>query len=511
MEVTMNMNPLCVASRAAISLLAATMGVMAVACSAEVNPRTGEISSDPTTDGASSDATTDGMSSAPDGDADGASRSGLGVPAIDPVDPHRFVIDGKPWMPAGYYPGASFAMTTGDYKCDFLAYAKDYVDVASSFGINYFRIWINWGTIDSRNYNRNASDAHILHPYQRTGPGKAVDGKPKVDLDKFNDAYFDHIAQSVDYAAAHGMVVQLMLLDCGHIYYSAELVARDYFKAANNVNGIDWSNKTEWIDLKGDIFPYLKAFVERVVATVGDRPGIIWETCNEKLGRPFATYTQVATDPFHVAMGKVVRAKESDLGYPAHLIMPLDLPEHRTVAGHRTPAPKDEESIAHMHGRLAGEQHGWNVPLISDNDCCGGEPDADLMREKAWAALTAGAYVDVFNNELPSRSVLHNANTADGMKYVSLTRAFVEGQQVDLRDLDPADELVTGNAWAAARAGDEYVVYLPRGGSTTVSDLASTAVGTWFDPHDGATSAAGSGPKFTAPDGRDWVLHVRVP
>jgi hypothetical protein len=302
-----------------------------------------------------------------------------------------------------------------------------------------------------------------------------------------------------------------MLFDCGHIHYSAGLAARDYFKADNNVNGLDWSAESEWLDPEGPIFSYVRAFVEEVVATVGHEPGLIWETCNEKFGSAVDAYDVVAADPLHVAVGNAVRAKESDLGYPAHLIMPLDLPEHRTVAGHRTPAANNPESIADVHARLAGEQFAWNVPLITDNDCCPGEPDADFVRQKAWAALTAGAYIDVFNNELCFESVLSNANTAAGMRYVSLTRAFVEGEGVDLVGMRPADELVTGGAWATAREGDEYVVYLSAGGSTEIQGLAPTAVGTWFDPRQGTTSSAGAGPAFTAPDSGDWVLHVRVP
>jgi len=437
----------------------------------------------------------------------GGGTAGLGVPAIDPADPHRFVMNDLPWYPVGYYPGASFAMTSADYGGDYQAYTEAYVDLAANHGINFFRIWINWGTVDAS--TMDDWDAYILHPYLRTGPGEAVDGKPRVDLDQLDPDYLTRIEQAVAYAASRGMVVQLMLFDCGHIHYNATLAARDYYRGANNINGLDWSTEGEWLDPDGAVFDRIQAFVEAVVAAVGDQPGIIWETCNEKFGSPFDTYQAAANDPFHVAVAQVVRAKEQELGYPTHLIMPVDLPEHRTVAGHRTPASNNAETIVEMHDRLAGEQFAWDVPLITDNDCCLGEPDADFIREKAWAALTAGAYIDVFNNELTYAATLQNQNTADGMRYVALTRQFVEDQGVDLVGMAPADELVTGGAWALARPGDEFVVYLRAGGSTELQQPPASPQAVWFDPRQGGTQPAGSGPAFTAPDGSDWVLHVR--
>ncbi|NOY90330.1 MAG: cellulase family glycosylhydrolase [Deltaproteobacteria bacterium] len=456
---------------------------------------------------ASRDATLDATPDAtPDSAAPDGSAARPGVLQIDPADPHRLLRDGRPWQLAGYYPGAAFNMTSRDYAGDFQAYTEAYVDLASSHGLNYFRIWINWGTVDAA--TREHWDAYMLHPYLRTGPGDAVDGKPRVDLDQFNPQYFERIDQAVRYAGDRGMVVQLMLLDCGHIHYNAELADRDYYRAANNINGLDWSTEDEWLDPSGPVFARLRAFVERVVSTVGDQTNIVWETCNEKFGSDISSYEVVASDPFHVAIADIVRAKERELGFPEHLIMPIDLPEHRTVAGHRTPSSWSPESIDEMHRRLADEQFAWNVPLITDNDCCRGEPDAAFMRKKAWAAFTAGAYIDVFNNDMARRAVLENSNTADGMTYIARTLEFVRSENVELVGMVPSDALVSGGAWALARPDQEFVVYLPAGGSTDVQRLPSSFTAVWFNPRDGGTQPAGSGPSFTAPDDSDWVLYI---
>lgn len=448
---------------------------------------------------------------APDAAPPDAGPPPLSVPEIHPVDPHRLAMNGALWWAAGYYPGAALNMTGDDYGGDHDAYNQAFIDLAAQHGINLFRIWINWGNLGAG----DGWDNHILHPYPRPGPGLAADGEPRLDLDQFNPDYFDLIERSVTYARQRGVVVQVMLLDCWHVGYGESYGFHDldYFKGPNNTNGVDFSTEAEWLDPSGTIFSYNAAFVEQVVETIGDQPNIIWETCNEKrLGSPPDDPSTWAQDPFHAALADVIRARETALAYPSHLIMPVDLPEHRTVAGHRTPTNgrPDPESIDDMHDRLATVQFGWNLPLISDNDCCPGEPDAVFVRRKAWAALTAGAHVDVFNNEAYLAAVLASQNTADGMRWVALTRAFIADLGVDLVGMVPLDATVDSGAYAFGRAGDEYVIYQRSGDAFAVTGLPATYSATWFNPRDGATQAATPGPTFTPPTTADWVLHVKA-
>jgi hypothetical protein len=434
------------------------------------------------------------------------------LPALDPSDPHRLSRGGKPWYPAGYYPGAAINMTGPGYKGDYLAYMTDFINKAASFKINYFRIWLNWGALPSAG---GTWDKYVLPPYQRTGPGQASDGKPKLDVSQFNPQYFSLLQKVVDLASSKGMVVQAMLLDCWHVGYGLNYGFHDldYFAAQNNVNGVDWSTESEWLDPNGAVFSYNEKFVQKVVATIGDRDNVVFETCNEKKQGDHSTLAATAADAFHLAVAKAIHAEEKQLGLERHLVMPVDLPEHRTVAGHRTPTngASNQESIPTMRSRLTGTQLAWGAPLISDNDCCAGEPDAAFIRKKTWAALTAGAHVDVFNNELYQASVLGDANTANGMKWVGLSRTFIESQNVDLRGTKPMDSIATNGAWVLAKPGNEYIVYLQSGGSTTLSGLPTSRTASWFNPKNGGTSNAGNGPTFTAPSNADWVLYVTSP
>ena len=57
------------------------------------------------------------------------------------------------------------------------------------------------------------------------------------------------------------------------------------------------------------------------------------------------------------------------------------------------------------------------------------------------------------------------------MRYIGYTRKFLEDLNVNLTGMVPSDYLVT-NGWCYARPGDEYIVYLISGGTTTVCGFA---------------------------------------
>jgi len=432
-----------------------------------------------------------------------------GTPEIHPGDPHLFVVNGRFWFPVGYYGGAALNMTGADYAGDYMRYNRELMDKLAANGINLLRTWINWGTLAGLGWTE-----HVEHPFIRAGPGSTLDGRPRFDLTQFNQAYFELIEQAVRYAQTRGIVVQIILLDCWHtgIGIRKGTRERDYFYGSNNINGITWNDEPDWADTNGKIFALNMRFVRKVVEAIGKQPNIIWETCNEKREGDHSTWRASATDRFHLEVAKVIRRSETDFGYSPHLIVPIDLPEHRTVAGHTTHQPsarRQFETIVDMRRRLIDEQRAWDVPLISDNDCCREEPDAEFMRRKAWAALTAGAHVSVFNDALYRRGVLSSRNTANGMRWTGLVRRFVEDLKVNLAGMQPADGLVRGGAWTIARPGREFILYLPHGGDARVSGLPRRYRAHWFDPREGTLIPAQAAEAFHAPDDRDWVLYIR--
>jgi hypothetical protein len=75
-------------------------------------------------------------------------------------------------------------------------------------------------------------------PWARTGPGSAADGKPRFDLSRLDQAYFDRLRGRVEAARARGIYVSVMLFDgfALHLSRTPDNVRGHPFHAGNNVN-----------------------------------------------------------------------------------------------------------------------------------------------------------------------------------------------------------------------------------------------------------------------------------
>ncbi len=417
-----------------------------------------------------------------------------GIPSIHPEDPHRLQRDGQTWYPVGYYPALG-ALTTD--QNDYATYYKTLLDTLARHEINYLRNAFTMG----QQYG------NAIVPYQRTGPGTAADGRPKYDLSQFNQAHFDYWFDVVSYANKKNIVVQIPLLDFWHnsrwvIEKTGDPTREwglkyDFYQGRNNINGVDVNTHGEWLDPADPVFEYQKALIAKAIETLGGLPNIVWEVANEPKSLPDGR-----TDAWLAQLADFITRYEKSLGLKPHLVVPRDIPRHEDTPGHWLDPP------ARVHAELV-ERFSDDQPLISDNDCCVETPPADYRRHKAWAALTAGAHVSLFHYLLYDTAIVHSPDAAEGMRYLGFLNRFLRARQIDLAGMAPADRLVS-RGWALARAGEEYVIYLPSGGRTRVHDLPRTFVATWFNPRDGSLSPA-TCPPFTAADRADWVLHIRRP
>lgn len=408
-----------------------------------------------------------------------------GPPRIHPSEGRRLYWNGATWYPVGYYP-ANGALVSD--QTDYAQFYKTLLDRLAENRINYMRAVFNMG--------QPYGDAMTV--YQRTGPGLAADGRPKFDLTRFNQTYFDYWRTVAEYALSKGIVLQICIMDLWHNHDTIVEdngpgkvwgMQFDFYRGANNINGVDAANHTEWMSEAHPVFAYHQALIRKLVDTMGDLPNIVWEIGN-----------QTGRTDWELRMAEILTSYEQSRGLPVRLVMPRDLPGHQFVPGQCVADP------VQVQGLLA-EAFPWNLPLLADNDCIyPGHPHT--RRHRAWAALTAGAHINLFHLELVSPGVLHSQDAADGMRYLGYLRTFLEELDVDLLGMRPANDLVT-NGWAYAKPGREYIVYLISGGSTTISGLPASYTAVWFNPRNARMRPAGEGPSFTAPDDHDWVLHIR--
>src|SRR5262245_28670869 len=415
------------------------------------------------------------------------------VPRPNPYEPRRLLMNGSTWYLAGYTPGLSLLI---DQANPVTSRYQSLMDKMAGNGINSFR---NWFTAGQPFGNTSV-------PYQRTGPGLAADGRPRFDLTRFNQAHFDYFRQVVEYARARGIVVQLSLFDFWH---GSEWVIttngdpqrewglkHDFYVSGNNINNLHVNNESQWLNTNHPVFQYQKALVAKVIDTLGDLPNIIWEVCNE-------AFPENIGFPWQIALANYITSYEQSKGLTAHMVMPRDTLNHENTPGYEL-----YPDVRVIHSDMMSA-YSWNRPLIANNDSSAEVYTPGYRRQEAWGVLTAGGHLDFFHFAMLRQSTLDSQDVTDGMRYVGYTRKFLNGLNVNLTGMSPSDYLVT-NGWCYARNGDEYIVYLMSGGSTTVWNLPALHTATWFNPRNGVQSAAGVGPSFTAPDGNDWVLHIRA-
>lgn len=175
-----------------------------------------------------------------------------------------------------------------------------YLEFLQRYNHNFIRLW-TWDSFawDTRANGRHGKD-FVHHcaplPWARTGPGKALDGKPKFDLSKFNPNYFERLRKRVIKAGERGIYVSVMLFEGWGLRHGNRNRAnapdgwayRSHpFHPDNNIKGItgDLNGDGHVLEVHSldnpDITPLQKAYIHKVIDTVNDLDNVLFEVANE--------------------------------------------------------------------------------------------------------------------------------------------------------------------------------------------------------------------------------------
>ncbi|MCH9646650.1 MAG: tandem-95 repeat protein [Deltaproteobacteria bacterium] len=469
-----------------------------------------------------------------------------GIPTLRPdLDPHRFFIGDQPMLMAGYYPGIQ-ALLVKQPGFGLHHQYRSLLTQMESHDLNLLRVVLTMGM---------AYRSHDwLHPYEQTNEccvyESNFDHVPdfnKFDVNTFNDDYFDYWDAVITDAAVKGIVVQTALIDGFHsrVFHESQAeaaplenfgLAFSYYRNTNSNIGDGIEHAPQDFYRKQEVVEKQEALVIKSVEELCHHQNVIWEIANEAVvsegnhqpaGFGGRTWFEVMED--------AIRQTEQAKGCQPHLIMHLDSPDHRELAGHWTPSgglrpddpfsaddpsvdDEDEEYLGVYEGLVHSFFNDYpDQPLIADNDCCYLPGTPELLRKKAWLSLVAGANPSMLVFDVPQLG-LGSPTVSQGMKAVGLTRRLVEKFDIDLLGMEPRGDLITQNAgdyvWPLARAGEQYIVYLYNGGTVTFAGgaLPVDYEAHWFDPRSGASEAISPLPangSFSKPSGEDWVLFVR--
>jgi hypothetical protein len=157
----------------------------------------------------------------------------------------------------------------------------------------------------------------FISPYVRTGPGKAMDGEPIYDLDKWNPEYFERLHRFLDAASKRGIVVELTVLSNTYVGDIWEL---NPLRAENNlqhVGAVDWQ---DYISLKNqELVKRQSRYLRKIIEETSGYDNVYYEICNEP-GGGFAGHASPAdVDAWQSEMARVMREEMKRLNKP-HLL-----------------------------------------------------------------------------------------------------------------------------------------------------------------------------------------------
>jgi hypothetical protein len=399
---------------------------------------------------------------------------------------------------------------------------------------NFMRMWVwenaKWAPWTTGDYFVDPM------PYQRTGPGIALDGKPKFDLRRFNQRYFDRLRERVIAAGDRGIYVAVMLFQ-GWSYRKLDKPGDPWrghpFHIDNNVNGINGNpngDRYGWevhsLELP-EITALHKAYVHKVIDTLNDLDNVLYEITNES--NPGSVAWQ-----YHII--EIIRAYEANKPKQHPILMSTleDGAHHDRMAS----SPADATSPV---GPAATNPPAANGPrvIISDTDHIfgiGGD------HHWVWMSFTRGynpIYMDpIMDPEWGSRSPNKRPKIESARRAMGDTLRYAV--RTNLAAMAPRGDLCS-TRYCLANPGNEYIAYLPFGShwmepwieatpyplegwirdlnlfkrSATLDLSASTKVFNveWFDPKSGRTTAGGKVPggthrTLTAPFKGDAVLYL---
>jgi hypothetical protein len=370
-----------------------------------------------------------------------------------------------------------------------------YLDFLTKHHHNFVRLWAWDSTIWDTQANAELGKDFVHHvaplPWQRTGPGKALDGKPRFDLTKFEQEYFDRLQKRVQAAGGRGIYVSVMLFEgWGLMHGNRGRAAPEGwawrghpFNPANNINGLPVAGAT---DVHGRVHrlgnsavnDLQAAYIRKVVDTVGEFDNVLYEVINEG-GEMEWDWWVVKTIKDHERS----KPKQHAIGITGHgaerltsmLASPANWISPGRVDGYAEEPPAWDDK--HKKVSLLDTDHIWGV---------GGNA------AWVWKSFLRGhnpIFMDPYDGSVLGKP--NDKRWPPVYRAMGDTRRFA--QRVNLSAMTPADQLAS-TKYCLAAAGKEYLVYVPDGGAVSV-DL-SAAEGSfnveWFDTQQSKTIVAGA-------------------
>jgi hypothetical protein len=353
-----------------------------------------------------------------------------------------------------------------------------------SFGHNFTRGW-TWETTtwNAANVGWGGWDHTVApHPWVRTGPELALDGKPKFDLEKINPDYIERLVTRVTKAQQNGIFFSVMLFEGYGIQFVDGAWPSHPFHPENNINGINADKDGDGNGLEVHrledpaVLRVQEAYVRAVLDALNDFDNVLYEIGNEM--HPSTTEWQ-----YH--MIRFIKDHEATLPkqHPVGMTFQHAGGSNQTLFD----SPADWISPSRTGGYRDNppDAKGAKV-VISDTDHLWGiGGDADWV----WRTTTRGLN-PIFMDSYDQKVLTRNHPNFEHVRQ-SLGHAIAFTKRMDLARATPQDALAS-SGFCLADPGISYLVFVPGGGEITVNlaDAQGTFAVEWHHPATNETKQA---------------------
>lgn len=390
-------------------------------------------------------------------------------------------------------------------RFDFLAY----LGFLESHHHNFIRLW-RWEFPQWTERNKQQPFYCEPQPWRRTGPGQAIDGKPRFDLQRFDEDYFQRLRARTEAAAKRGVYVSIMLFEGWGLRFVPSGEKAHPFYPGNNVNqtGMELKDNFKGIELFTLTSPRLlglqEAYVQKVIDTVNDLDNVLYEIANE---------SDFSTTDWQYHMIRFIKTYEAS--------KPKQHPVGMTSIGYgvddldrllKSPADwisPNPDRFDYKNDPPTAE--GTKVIILDTDHLWGVGGDVAWV----WKSFLRGhnpIWMDPFDKTSVWEPTPDNAEAIRN----SLGYALRFAKRMDLAKMKPQPEL-SSTTYCLAKPGMEYLVYQPKPSEVFTIELKPGVYRyEWFDPTKGTVSGRGeldvaaSKQAFKPPSDQSTVLYIKA-
>jgi len=388
---------------------------------------------------------------------------------------------------------------------------EGYIEWMKEYNYNFIRLWawelMSWDTRGNRE-----EDAKVFtvspQPWKRTGPGNALDGKPKFDLEILNPEYFKRLRDRVRLAADNGIYVSVMLFEGWGLQFSPNAYENHPFHPENNLNGIygDANGDGSGVEIhtlgNDRITEIQEYYTKKVIETVNEFDNVLFEISNEN--HPNSTEWQ-----YH--MIRFIKKAEKDMPkqHPVGMTFQYKGGSNQILFD----SPADWISPNHEGGYRDDPPPGdGSKVVITDTDHLWGIGGNTKWVWKSFLRGLNPIFMDPYEAKVLRKSF--DSAWVEPLRK-SLGYTLMLSRQMDLNKMRPEPGLAT-SGYCLANPGKEYLVYLPDSLDVTIdlTDFPGTYEVEWFDPDNGVFKkdeiiVGGYKVRMTSPfETEGAVLHI---